>query len=48
MIIKQKNNLNDFMTKYRDLEKAIAEYKEEMLQIMHNKTKVSDLQNHIN
>ncbi len=35
------------MTKYKDLEKAIADYKEEMLQIKLYKSKIKDLENHL-
>jgi hypothetical protein len=31
MVQKQKNNLQEFISKYNDLERAIEEYKEEQL-----------------
>lgn len=47
MISKRKKNLEEFMIKYQDLEKAIAEYKEEQFQIQVSTTKVETLQSHI-
>jgi septal ring factor EnvC (AmiA/AmiB activator) len=39
--------LEEFMIKYKDLEKAIEEYKEEQLQIQLSKERLSQIEKHI-
>ena len=47
MIEKQKGDLNVFMAKYNDLEKAIADYKEEQVQLELYRKKTEDFNKHL-